>query len=281
MPARSGGQGRSGTQKLLAHTRPSAQPFIGRQEQPASPGMQSPVPELSTCPDDEAEVPPVEAKPVVPPVVVPSSVSPPVSVSRSPNEVVPANVSPEVKLSPELSGGPIGSTEPQPASRTNTAVQRILGMVAVCSQAMAERIEFYRSGDDYGEFSNFSRHPIEIDGQAWPTSEHYFQAMKFDDPVLQERIRTAPGPGEAARMGRRFAGLRPDWEDVKEAVMMDALRAKFTQHAKLGRRLLATGTAELVEHTRNDVYWGDGGDGSGRNRLGVLLMQLRDELKDA
>ena len=61
--------------------------------------------------------------------------------------------------------------------------------------------------------------------------------------------------------------------------MLDALRAKFTQHDRLRRLLVDTGHAELVEHTRNDHYWGDGGDGSGRNRLGVLLMRLRDELR--
>ncbi len=146
---------------------------------------------------------------------------------------------------------------------------------------MAERIEFYRSGDDYGEFSNFSRHPVDLDGETWPTTEHYFQAMKFEDPALRERIRTAPGPGEAARMGRRFPGLRADWEQAKEGVMMDALRAKFTQHDRLRRLLLDTGDAALVEHTRNDFYWADGGDGTGQNRLGVLLMQLRDELRSA
>lgn len=144
---------------------------------------------------------------------------------------------------------------------------------------MAERIEFYRSGDDYGELSNFSRHPIELGGHTWPTTEHYFQAMKFEDAGLRDRIRAAPGPGDAARMGRRFPGLREDWEEAKEAVMMDALRAKFTQHERLRRMLLDTGDAELVEHTRNDFYWADGGDGTGRNRLGVLLMQLRDELR--
>ncbi len=63
--------------------------------------------------------------------------------------------------------------------------------------------------------------------------------------------------------------------------MMDALRAKFTQHGRCQRMLLATGEAELVEHTRNDFYWADGGDGTGRNRLGVLLMQLRAELREA
>jgi len=63
--------------------------------------------------------------------------------------------------------------------------------------------------------------------------------------------------------------------------MLDALRAKFTQHADLRTLLLATGDAQLVEHTTNDSYWGDGGDGSGKNRLGQLLMRLRDELRAA
>ena len=61
--------------------------------------------------------------------------------------------------------------------------------------------------------------------------------------------------------------------------MLDALRAKFSQHAHLRQLLVGTGRSELVEHTVNDCYWGDGGDGTGRNRLGVLLMQVRDELR--
>jgi len=144
---------------------------------------------------------------------------------------------------------------------------------------MTERILFYRQGDQWGEFSNFSPHPIDLDGQTWPTSEHYFQAQKFHDPDARTRIREAPGPGQAARLGRRLPGLREDWEAVKESVMLDALRAKFDQHDRLERVLLSTGEAELVEHTTNDDYWADGGDGSGRNRLGVLLMQVRDELR--
>ncbi|MFO7563611.1 MAG: NADAR family protein [Enhygromyxa sp.] len=145
---------------------------------------------------------------------------------------------------------------------------------------MAEVIRFYRQGDAWGEFSNFSPHPIELDGQRWPTTEHYFQAQKFSEPELQTRIRETKKPGDAARLGRRLPGLRSDWEQVKEDVMLRALRAKFAQHPRLARRLLSTADAELVEHTRNDSYWADGGDGSGKNRLGVLLMQLRAELRE-
>ena len=61
--------------------------------------------------------------------------------------------------------------------------------------------------------------------------------------------------------------------------MGEVLRAKFTQHPQLRSLLLSTGDAELVEHTANDNYWADGGDGSGKNRLGQLLMELRSELR--
>ncbi|MEM6990501.1 MAG: NADAR family protein [Myxococcota bacterium] len=146
---------------------------------------------------------------------------------------------------------------------------------------MATRILFYRVGDDYGEFSNFSPHPVKIDELSWDTTEHYFQAMKFEDPDARDRIRAADGPSAAARLGRTLAGLRPDWETAKDGVMMTALRAKFGQHDRLRRMLLDTGDAQLVEHSRNDAYWADGGDGSGRNRLGELLMKLRVELRAA
>ena len=62
--------------------------------------------------------------------------------------------------------------------------------------------------------------------------------------------------------------------------MLTALRAKFSQHPQLASLLLSTGGARLVEHTTNDRYWADGGDGTGRNRLGELLMQVRQELAD-
>ena len=84
----------------------------------------------------------------------------------------------------------------------------------------------------------------------------------------------------AARLGRsRNAAIRADWEVVKVSVMADAVRAKFTQHENLREILLSTGDATIVEHTANDLYWGDGGDGTGKNMLGQVLMQIREELR--
>ncbi len=145
---------------------------------------------------------------------------------------------------------------------------------------MSETIYFYRVSDDYGEFSNFSKHGIKLGGEWWPTTEHYFQAKKFEGSAHEKAVREAKTAGIAARMGRsRKRPLRKDWESVKERVMYEALEAKFTQHEELRELLLGTEDAWLVEHTAKDRYWGDGGDGTGKNRLGHLLMRLRGELE--
>lgn len=141
-------------------------------------------------------------------------------------------------------------------------------------------IWFYGTRDVYGAFSNFARYPITLRGKVWPTTEHYFQAQKFAGTAYEGAILHAASPTIAARLGRsRKHPLRADWEAVKDAIMLDALRAKFSQHAELRELLLSTGEVQLVEHTTNDRYWADGGDGSGKNMLGVLLMRLRDELR--
>ena len=141
-------------------------------------------------------------------------------------------------------------------------------------------ILFYRVSDPFGEFSNFSPHGFELRGKRWPTSEHYFQAQKFAGTEHEEAVRLAKSPMIAARMGRsRQRPLRTDWETEKENIMREALKAKFTQNPSLRSLLLGTGEAELVEHTTNDRYWGDGGDGRGKNRLGILLVELRQQMK--
>ena len=145
---------------------------------------------------------------------------------------------------------------------------------------IAEPIRFYAVSGEYGELSNFARYPIALRGKRWPTVEHFFQAQKFAAPADQEAIRAAKSPMIAARMGRsRTRKLRRDWEKVKLGVMRGAVEAKFRQHDDLGERLLATGEATIVEHTENDEFWGDGGDGSGRNELGKILMAVRATLR--
>lgn len=142
-----------------------------------------------------------------------------------------------------------------------------------------EVLDFYSVKDLYGEFSNFALFPVTLDGKVWPSSEHYYQAQKFLDIDLQEKVRTAATPYLAAQIGRDpNLPMREDWDDVKDGVMLKVLRAKFTQYKVLFDLLRSTNNAHLYEHTKNDCYWADCGDRSGKNRLGEELMQVRDEL---
>ena len=144
-------------------------------------------------------------------------------------------------------------------------------------------ITFYSQRNAYGEFSNFFASPFELDGKRWSTSEHYFQAQKFvgtSEPYV-EAIRTSKSPAAAATLGRsRAVRMRADWESVKDDVMRTAVLAKFGAHLDLRDLLLNTRNAMLVEKTSGDYYWGCGSTGTGRNRLGQILMELRALLRE-
>eukprot|EP00667_Euglena_gracilis_P009723 EG_transcript_9884 len=132
-------------------------------------------------------------------------------------------------------------------------------------------------------FSNFSPHPVYVDGLLWPTSEHFYQSCKFHgQPGLQELVRCQPSPAAAAKVGRdpqNALALTPDWADRKKSAMAAALLAKFTQRAECRRPLLASGAALLAEYSEKDPYWGRGRRSGGANYLGRLLMAVRDLLR--
>jgi len=141
-------------------------------------------------------------------------------------------------------------------------------------------IYFYSSKNDYFEFSNFSQHGFTLKEKYWSTVEHYFQAQKFTDSELAEKIRLADSPKQAKQLGQtRTIPLRPDWEQVKDDIMREAVLAKFSTHETLKKQLVATGDEQLIENAPKDYYWGCGADGSGKNRLGEILMETRDILR--
>lgn len=141
-------------------------------------------------------------------------------------------------------------------------------------------IYFYKINEEYGCFSNFSHHGFELDGKWWMTSEHYFQAQKFYGTEYAEIIRLLDNPMKAAEMGRnRSLPLRKDWEQVKDDIMRKAVYAKFSQNTELKDILVETGEELLVEKTSNDYYWGCGTTENGKNMLGLILMEVREQLK--
>ena len=143
---------------------------------------------------------------------------------------------------------------------------------------MTDPLYFYTKTMPFWGLSNFAPPGIEVDGFYWPTIEHYFQAQKFEDVSLRDRIRRAETPKAARELGqsRRYP-VRADWDSVREDVMLLAMRLKF-KIPSARELLLSTGTRELVESSPYDYYWACGKDGTGLNRLGCLLMQVRAEL---
>jgi ribA/ribD-fused uncharacterized protein len=134
--------------------------------------------------------------------------------------------------------------------------------------------------------SNFHPSPIVIGSRRYATVEHWFQSMKTLDAAQSEGIRRAATPGLAKKLGRRCT-MRAAWDSVKDEVMLVGLRAKFTQIPDLQRQLMETRNAVLIEGNQwHDQYWGScicrrkDCTPPGRNMLGVLLMQVRQEIKD-
>jgi ribA/ribD-fused uncharacterized protein len=159
------------------------------------------------------------------------------------------------------------------------------------------RILFYtRDRETFSILSNFARTPIRLARVLWPTVEHFYQAQKSFDPQYRAAILEAPTPGIAKNLGadpalprrrsrrswfrRNGSELRQDWEEVKIDVMRRAIAAKFAQHPALAAALRATGTAQLMEDSPVDPFWGTGPDGNGLNWAGRILMEIRDRQRE-
>lgn len=126
--------------------------------------------------------------------------------------------------------------------------------------------------------SNFFPSPITYEGITYGTLEHAFQAAKTTEPVLRQLVRDAMHPAEARRLGRRVI-LRAGWNEMREQVMLDLLRIKFSNE-ELAQQLIDTGIEELIEvNHHHDTFWGVC-QGEGQNKLGQLLMIVRQELND-
>lgn len=133
-----------------------------------------------------------------------------------------------------------------------------------------------RFDGDYWFLSNFYPSSVTLYGEVYPTVEHAFQAAKCLYPNDRWRIRNAPYPGEAKKIGRRVA-LVDGWDELRLPVMTELVRRKFGERY-LRQALAATSGHELVEgNTWGDTFWGVY-HGVGENHLGRILMQVREEV---
>jgi N-glycosidase YbiA len=153
----------------------------------------------------------------------------------------------------------------------------------VCPPAAEGVIRFGGSKGKYGEFSNLFKHEITVDGETFPTVQHYLAYKRFEttDADYAALVR---GEKNAAmlvgRMRTKEHPARADWDDVRDDLLMAALEAKF-EDAKLRSLLLETGTAPIEFESTVDAVMGIGADGAGANELGKALAALREALTDA
>ena len=141
-------------------------------------------------------------------------------------------------------------------------------------------IYFYKQYGELGYLANYSSHGFELYGKYWPTVEHFYQAQKFDDETLKEKIRNAPTPKIASQIGRNPENkLKENWEKIKRDIMLEGVLAKFRANEDICKKLINTGEEEIVENTDIDYYWGCGEDKTGRNEFGKILVKAREILK--
>ncbi|MCM2679053.1 NADAR family protein [Echinimonas agarilytica] len=143
-------------------------------------------------------------------------------------------------------------------------------------------LDLYLSRTDHAEpLSAYSAYPFELEGKTWPTVEHYFQAMKYDNEAEQERIRQSETPELAAKLGSRwFKPKRKDWKSVQVVIMTRGVYIKARTHPDIAEKLLATDDQKIVENSSYDFYWGCGRDRRGENQYGQVLMNVRAKLKE-
>ncbi len=128
--------------------------------------------------------------------------------------------------------------------------------------------------------SNFSPYRLEErhehEGIIYPSNEHFYQAMKFYDPKIQQLVAHHPFAGLKAFVRSKHIDVGR-WEGIKDAVMLKGLTHKFS-FQRFSDQLIGTEPHELVEYnTWGDTYWGVC-NGKGENKLGKMLMEIRSKI---
>lgn len=128
----------------------------------------------------------------------------------------------------------------------------------------------------YYFLSNFYYAPVMYEGLLYQNNEAAFQSAKIKNIERRKQF-CQTDPSTAKRKGRSIS-LRDDWEEIKDEVMYQCVKDKFTRNKDLKQKLIDTGNKELIEgNTWNDTYWGVC-RGKGKNMLGKILMRVREEL---
>ncbi len=145
---------------------------------------------------------------------------------------------------------------------------------------------FFKVKEAFGGLSNMSNdYPLMVNGVKAGSSEALYQACRYPHrPEWQAEIMRANLPMIAKRIARKkewIAETRSDWEEIRASVMRWALQVKLAQHPRRMRAIFEKSRRmPIVERSSKDSFWGaileDDGVLRGENRLGILLMELRN-----
>ncbi|MFS2035384.1 NADAR family protein [Polaromonas sp. CT11-55] len=139
-------------------------------------------------------------------------------------------------------------------------------------------------------FSQWYGAPFVVDGQLYPTAEHFMMAEKallFGDQETRAKVLQATNPGAAKALGRQVRDFNEAlWLEHRFSIVLRANEAKFAQNSELRQFLQKTGDRILVEASPVDRVWGIGltqddekvnnpNQWEGLNLLGFALMQVR------
>jgi ribA/ribD-fused uncharacterized protein len=148
------------------------------------------------------------------------------------------------------------------------------------SQADEPQHRFVSMYDPLDPLATFSRHGFELDGEFWPSVEHYVHAMAFEDPSLRDAVRTLDHPAKAGKLAKRHRRRRrKDWDRIKVTYMIRGIYTKCRTHASVANALLETGDRPILETSQYDYFWGCGRDLRGFNHFGEALVAVRERLR--
>ena len=141
-------------------------------------------------------------------------------------------------------------------------------------------IDFYKEEGPLGYLANYSNHGFIVENTYYKTAEHFYQANKFDDPKIREKVINADTPKEASNIGRDRNNIRrKDFKDIKLDVMQEGLYQKFKQNKDIRSKLIETRNEPIREMTTKESYWGIGPNLDGENHIGNILMNVRNRVK--
>lgn len=152
---------------------------------------------------------------------------------------------------------------------------------------------FHNPNEENGYLSNWYLSDFSVDGIEFTSMEKfmmYRKAICFGNEAIAKEILASKDVAYIKKLGRLVANYNENiWNGLRQLIVYEGLRAKFTQNYFLKQKLLDTQDAMLAECAVKDRIWGIGlsvndpmrfdiNAWKGKNLLGYSLMMVRDNL---